>query len=146
MAEYSKTRGISKTGGISTASGGIGTASSGIGTASGGIGTAENIDLTALVPRARQEKPRTYLMVEYQRRDTGAVIQALDLLAPDAPDERVMPVTNLNNVPLEFATVCVTHDGTQAHFATAARVHREVRSSPKWCDGCRDDVARNKLR
>jgi hypothetical protein len=103
------------------------------------------IDLAALVPQAREAKPRTYLMAEHQRRDTGAVIRALDLLAPDAPEERVIPVTNVNHVALEFATVCVTHDGPPAHFATAARVRREAKSSHKWCEGCRGDLARNKL-
>ncbi|HEY1627770.1 MAG TPA: hypothetical protein VGG16_28670 [Streptosporangiaceae bacterium] len=106
----------------------------------------QDVDLAALVPEARQAKakakPRQYKMLEHRRRDTGAVIWALDLTAPDAPDKRVAPVTNDHDVVLEYAAVCVTHDSPPAHFATAPQARREAKWSHKWCEDCRGDQAR----
>jgi hypothetical protein len=99
-------------------------------------------DLKALVPEARQAKPRTYVMVEHRRRDTGAVIWALDLTAPDAPDKRVLPVKNENGVQLDYAAVCITHQGPPSHVASAPQARKEAKWSHKWCEGCRSDQAR----
>jgi hypothetical protein len=106
------------------------------------------LDLAALVPEARQGRPRTYVMVEHRRRDTGAVARALDLAAPNAPNASKAP-----NAPkpasspdddtlLEFAVVCVTHHSPPVHYATAARARKEVKWSHKWCEDCRGDQAR----
>jgi hypothetical protein len=105
-------------------------------------GDNEKIDLAAVVPVARQAKPRTYVMVKHRRRDTAADIWALDLTAPDAPDKRVVPIHNSDDVPLEYAAVCVTHQSPPAHFASASQARREAKSSHKWCEGCRGDQAR----
>jgi hypothetical protein len=102
----------------------------------------EKTDLAAMVPEARQDRPRTYVMVEHRRRDTAAVVWALDLTAPDAPDNRVIPVTNDYDVPLEYAAVCTTHNTPPVHFATASQARRDARWSHKWCEGCRRDQAR----
>src|ERR1700677_4903412 len=45
-------------------------------------------DLADLVPEARRTRPAAYVMVEHRRRDSGAIAQALDLTAPDAPADR----------------------------------------------------------
>ena len=102
----------------------------------------EKADLAVLVPEARQARPRTYVMVEHRRRDTGAVVWALDLTAPDAPGKRVIPVTSDNDVPLEYAAVCTTHNSPPLHFGTASQARREAKWSHKWCEGCRGDQAR----
>jgi hypothetical protein len=99
-------------------------------------------DLKDLVPEARQAKPRTYVMVEHRRRDTGAVIWALDLTAPDAPDERVLPVRNDDGVQLDYAAVCTTHQSPPSPVATAPQARKEAKWSHKWCEGCRADQAR----
>lgn len=95
-----------------------------------------------LVPEARQARPRTYVMVEHRRRDTGAVVWALDLTAPDAPDKQVIPVTADNDLLLEYAAVCTTHNSPPLHFGTASQARREAKWSHKWCEGCRGDQAR----
>ena len=100
------------------------------------------IDVADLVPEARQTRTHRYVMVEHRRRDTGAVIRALDLTAPDAPDQPVRPAVNDYDVPLEYAAVCETHSSPPAHVATAAQARREAKSSHKWCEGCRADQAR----
>jgi hypothetical protein len=101
-----------------------------------------SIELAILVPQARAGKPRRYVMVEHRRRDTGAVAQALDLSAPDAPRKRVVPIRNDDDVLLEYAVVCVTHDSPPVHVATASRARRDAKWSHKWCDDCRGDQAR----
>ena len=102
----------------------------------------ENADLAVLVPEAREARPRTYVMVEHRRRDTGAVVWALDLTAPDAPRKRVVPVTNDADMLLEYAAVCTTHNSPPLHFGTASQARREAKWSHKWCEGCRGDQAR----
>lgn len=145
MADYSKSRGIStakarrKESAVRNKAHGLATRGRG----KRGQHTEETeVDLAVLVPEARPAKPRPYIMVEHRRRDTAAVIWALDLNAPDAPRKRVAPATNEDNVPLEFAAVCVTHAGPPVHVATASQARREAKWSHKWCDGCRSDQAR----
>jgi hypothetical protein len=100
------------------------------------------VDLAAMVPEARPDKPRIYTMLEHRRRDTGAVIWALDLTAPDAPEKRIVPIKNDDDVLLEFAAVCVTHDSPPMHVATAQQARNQAKWSHKWCEGCRGDQAR----
>jgi hypothetical protein len=100
-----------------------------------------------LVPLARdgQAKPATYVIAEHLRRDTGAVTRALDLTAPDAPADHILPATAPGpdgDVILEFAVQCLTHNSDPVHYGTAAQARREVKSSHKWCAGCRGDLAR----
>lgn len=110
-------------------------------------------DLADLVPEARRARPATYLMIEHRRRDTGAIAQALDLTAPDAPSDRgrVLPVEGQDGTMLEFAVICVTHHSPPVHYATASQARKEVKSSHKWCESCQLDRAstpatRNKAR
>lgn len=99
-----------------------------------------------VVPQARDEsgRPATYVLVEHRRRDTGAVARALDLTAPDAPAERVLPVPGPDGQTiLEFAVECVTHRSDPVHYGTASQARKEVKSSHKWCPACRADLARS---
>jgi hypothetical protein len=100
--------------------------------------------LADLVPQARAVKATeaTYVMVEHRRRDTGAVSQALDLNAPDAPPERILPEEGEDGPVFAFAVQCVTHQSEPVCYATASQARKEVKSSHKWCPGCRGDQAR----
>jgi hypothetical protein len=145
MADYTKSRGIStakarrKESAVRNKAHGLATRGRG---KRGQNDEGAEINLPALVPQARQAKPRTYIMVEHRRRDTAAVIWALDLTAPDSPRKRVIPVTNDDDVLLEYAAVCTTHSSPPVHFATASQARREAKWSHKWCEGCRSDQAR----
>jgi len=101
----------------------------------------EKVDLAALVPEARQARPRTYIMVEHRRRDTAAVVRALDLTAPDAPARQILPAADDDGEPLEYAVVCVTHRSPPVHAGTASQARREAKASHKWCEGCQGDQA-----
>jgi hypothetical protein len=94
------------------------------------------------VPEARGSRPATYVMVEHRRRDSGAIARALDLTAPDAPPQRVLPVTGPDGAVLEFAVECVTHGEGPVHYAAASQARKEVKSSHKWCQGCAGYLAR----
>jgi hypothetical protein len=99
--------------------------------------------LADLVPQARARGAKgIYVMVEHRRRDTGAVAQALDLNAPDAPRERVLPEETEDGQVFAFAVRCVTHDSEPVCYATASQARKEVKWSHKWCPGCRADQAR----
>ena len=113
------------------------------GGASGGASSADGA-LTELVPQARNAgaSPTTYLMVEHRRRDTGAVARALDLNAPDAPPERVLPEQGEDGQIFAFAVQCVTHNSEPVCYATPSQARKEVKWSHKWCPGCRGDQAR----
>jgi hypothetical protein len=142
MADYSKSRGIS-TAKARRKESAVRSKTHGLATRGRGKRSQNTeVDLTALVPVARQAKPRTYIMVEHRRRDTAAVIWALDLTAPDSPRKRAIPVENDDDVMLEYAAVCVTHASPPVHVATASQARREAKWSHKWCEGCRSDQAR----
>ena len=99
--------------------------------------------LAELVPESRSARPSTYVMVKHRRRDTGAVTRALDLRAPDAPRNRVVPVPGPDGESrLEYAVMCVTHDSGPVFCGTSSQARREVKTSHKWCPGCHGDQAR----
>jgi hypothetical protein len=99
--------------------------------------------LAELVPESRSARPVMYVMVEHKRRDTGAITQALDLTAPGAPEKRVLPVPGRDGeTMLEYAVVCVTHGAGPEYCLTASQARRDVKTSHKWCPGCRADQAR----
>lgn len=101
------------------------------------------VALAALVPESRSARPATYVMVEHKRRDTGAMTRALDLTAPDAPENRVLPAPGPDGETLlEYAVVCVTHGAGPEFRGTAPQARRDVKTSHKWCPGCRGDQAR----
>ena len=100
------------------------------------------VALAALVPESRSARPAMYVMVEHKRRDTGAMTQALDLAAPDAPEKRVLPAPGPDGETLlEYAVVCVTHGAGPEFCSTASQARRDVKTSHKWCPGCRGDQA-----